>query len=217
MMTAATILAAAVVGGAIGAYAHRLDRAYGEAEAPHGSSFAVWSWLSGAGVLAGATSLLATVLGATPAGALACGTMAGLLAALIVLDLRHLMLPDLLTGAVALLGFARAVGPTGPTVLEGVTGALLAVGLLLGLRAALTRLRGVEALGLGDVKLAAGAGLWCGWTGLPYVLIIACALTLALALATGGSRPLRTREVPLGPGLAVGLGIVAALPPIAGV
>jgi leader peptidase (prepilin peptidase)/N-methyltransferase len=49
-------------------------------------------------------------------------------------------------------------------------------------RAGYRTLRGVEGMGLGDVKLAAVAGVWLDWAFLPIVVEIAALSALAAAL-----------------------------------
>jgi leader peptidase (prepilin peptidase)/N-methyltransferase len=114
------------------------------------------------------------------------GLKAGLLACslivLIVTDLRERLLPDRVTfpgmavgvlfalwipvgdGSAALLG--RWLGVALPTVAlslgDALLGAALGAGILFGLGELWYRLRGVEAMGLGDVKMMAMVGLFLG-------------------------------------------------------
>jgi len=45
------------------------------------------------------------------------------------------------------------------------------------------RLRGQDGLGRGDAKLLAAGGAWCGWSGLPLIVLISSALALIAAVA----------------------------------
>ncbi len=64
------------------------------------------------------------------------------------------------------------------------------------------QLRGRDGLGLGDAKLLAAAGAWLGVESLPWLLLIAALLGLAMALVRAG--PLRAETaVPFGPPLAL--------------
>lgn len=45
-----------------------------------------------------------------------------------------------------------------------------------------------DGIGAGDVKFLAALGAWCGWPALPWVAIMASALTLAAALTPGRSQ-----------------------------
>ena len=49
-------------------------------------------------------------------------------------------------------------------------------------RAGYRRLRGIEGMGLGDVKLAAVAGVWLDWVDLPIAVNIAALSALAATL-----------------------------------
>ena len=51
-------------------------------------------------------------------------------------------------------------------------------------RAGYRRLRGIEGMGLGDVKLAAVAGVWLDWADLPIAVDIAALSALAVALVS---------------------------------
>jgi len=69
---------------------------------------------------------------------------------------------------------------------EAVLNALLRAGLMFGaffaFRAGYARVRGIEGMGPGDVKLAAVAGVWLNWTDLPIAVDIAALSALASAL-----------------------------------
>jgi leader peptidase (prepilin peptidase)/N-methyltransferase len=140
---------------------------------------------------------------------LAVGLLGAVLACLAVVDLRHQLLPDWLTLPLLPLGlsvdWASGPGPW-PTPLDGALGALLGGGLIAAVRAVHRRLRGIEGIGLGDVKLMAVAGAWAGWQGIGSVLLIAALGTLAgaalLRLVRDGTG--LGARIPFGPGLAAG-------------
>ena len=56
-------------------------------------------------------------------------------------------------------------------------------GVMYGLRAAFLAWRGISALGLGDVKFVALAGLYIGFTGLPPLLVLAGLMGIVFGLA----------------------------------
>lgn len=126
------------------------------------------------------------------------------LAPLAVIDLRTGLLPDPLTFGLicAALAQAAAEGAPAPAALGAAAGfvSLWAFGVLW------RRLRGVEALGLGDAKLFAGIGAALGWVALPETALLAAVIGLAgggLALAARGFRPRGGDEIPFGPALAL--------------
>lgn len=125
-----------------------------------------------------------------------------LLLTLAILDWRHFWLPDALTLPLAFLGLT--VGPwlTPAAFADRVIGAAAGYGALLFLSLVYRRLRGRDGLGLGDAKLLAALGAWFGWQALPFILLSAASMGLAIALATGRATSAKAR-LPLGTFLAV--------------
>ena len=144
---------------------------------------------------------------------LAVGLLGAVLLTLAIIDLRHGILPDTLLLTLALLGFGLAwqTPHAGVNLPAALTGAALGGGIFWAVRTLYHWFRGVEGLGFGDVKLTAVGGLWLGWEGLPFMVLIATLSTLAwLGLrAVAGRRTARHDPIPLGPGLAVALYLTA--------
>jgi leader peptidase (prepilin peptidase)/N-methyltransferase len=126
-----------------------------------------------------------------------------------VVDLRTGYLPDpLQVGlAVAGLGIAIAGSPIGISWGLALAGAALNGAVFWALRWLVSRLKGREAMGFGDVKLVAVGGLWLGPLALPYIMAAGGFLTLAgvAALSLIRRKALWRGEMPLGPGLAAGI------------
>lgn len=131
------------------------------------------------------------------------------LAWLSVVDLRTGYLPDPLqaTLAVAGLGIAIAGSPIGVGWGAALAGAALNGSVFWCLRWLVSRLKGREAMGFGDVKLVAVGGLWLGPVALPYIMAAGGLLTLlGVGLLSLAKRKAMWRgEMPLGPGLAAGI------------
>jgi len=136
---------------------------------------------------------------------------------LAVVDLRTGYLPDLLQIVLAVsgLGVVLVGSPIGITWPAALAGAVVNGGVFWVLRWIVSRVKGREAMGFGDVKLVAAGGLWLGPWALPYIMAAGGILTLIGAgLASAVTKkPLWRGEMPLGPGLAAGiLGVfIAAL------
>ncbi len=134
------------------------------------------------------------------------------LLALALIDLEHMLLPDVLTLPLVVLGLGATALLVPDAVTEHAAGAALGwAGLrLVGL--AHRRLRGHEGLGGGDAKLMAVAGAWVGAAALPWVLFLGSVLGLALlappALLRQGRGSWRTVRVPFGPALALGIWVM---------
>lgn len=125
------------------------------------------------------------------------------LLALAWIDAEHLILPDVLTLPLLVLGLA-VTWRLDPAALT--SHAVAAIAGYLGFRAIALiyrALRGQDGLGEGDAKLLAAAGAWVGLTVLPRLIVAAGLLGIGIALATrrGGAR--RAGAVPFGPALAL--------------
>lgn len=146
-----------------------------------------------------ALALLALWLGFGPSAAFA---IAGLLAlALVVLfftDLDHQLLPDAVTLTGTAAGFGLAwfnpfLGQPGwGRLWAALAGAALGSGLLWGIGAVYGRIRGVEAMGMGDVKMMAMVGAFTGPTGVLFTIFAASAVGAVVGLLM---IPLRGRSL----------------------
>lgn len=122
-----------------------------------------------------------------------------------VIDLEHHLLPDWLTlpGIAAGLACSLAGGLASPR--DAIAGAALAAGFLYAVILLYRAIRGVEGMGLGDVKLLGMIGAFLGWQG---ALLTLCLGSCAGALVGGGlmlaGKARRDTELPFGTFLALG-------------
>lgn len=120
--------------------------------------------------------------------------LSALLVALLVTDLETFRLPNPLTygGVVAGLVFS-VFTPLG--LVEGVIGAVVGAGVLLLIRAAWMLTRGVDAMGLGDVKMLAMIGAFLGWPHVWLVLLLSSVVgaVVGLVLTVTGRGTLQTK------------------------
>lgn len=147
---------------------------------------------------------------------LGCGLAASLLA-LSWIDVRRFILPDGLTLPLVAAGLAGCWWTTPAALPAHAAGA--AAGYL-SFRLVATvyrRLRHRDGLGQGDAKLAAAAGAWVAWEGLPSVVLLAAGagLVVVLALALAQRRLDARMPIPFGPCLALGLWVTWLFGPIA--
>ena len=130
-----------------------------------------------------------------------------LTSALIVLfgtDLDTQRLPNVITLPAIVVGIVFSFW-TPPGFVESVLGAALGAGILLAVRWIWRRLRGVDAMGLGDVKMLAAIGAFLGWRQVWVVLFLASlsGALIGVALTWRHGRSLQTR-LPFGTFLALG-------------
>ncbi|WP_343550645.1 prepilin peptidase [Pantoea sp.] len=93
---------------------------------------------------------------------------------LVLIDIQHQLLPDILTLSLLWLGLLCHTFSVIPGTLSNAVLGAVAGYLLLWLIATVYRSwKGIAGLGLGDAKLLAALGAWLGWQALPRVLLIA--------------------------------------------
>ncbi len=194
---AGALVAAIPAGWAAG----RVARAYGERPGP-----------PPAAMTAAVVAVFGWAAAATPPGlVLALSLILGwALLTLAVVDGRVFRLPDRLTLPLLGAGLAAAFALPGAPILDRLVGAAAGYAVLAAIGWAFWRLRGEEALGLGDAKLLAAGGAWLGWRPLPSVAIVACLLALAwvaVRAAGRGRASLRARTA-FGPPLCLAIWIV---------
>jgi leader peptidase (prepilin peptidase)/N-methyltransferase len=137
-----------------------------------------------------------------PASPHSLSTMAFVTALLVLslIDLEHYILPDVITLPGIALGLLTSLLPDSPLrPLQAVAAAVGGYLLFAALALAWKRLRGLEALGQGDWKMAAMLGAFLGWNGMLLTVFVASLAGTAIGIAglalRGGS--LRDR-LPLG-------------------
>ena len=138
------------------------------------------------------------------------------LLALAAIDLRHYLLPDVLTLPLIPAGLALAWTIAPGLVPAHAAGAALGFAAFLAIATVYRWLRGRHGLGMGDAKLLAAAGAWLGWAALPSVVVLAAASALALALAQAmaGAKLRLTGKLAFGPHLALAFWLVWLLGPL---
>lgn len=128
-----------------------------------------------------------------------------LLLVVIVTDFRHYLIPDKITIPGMVLGLLYSLYNPTVTPLESAIG-LLGGGITLLLLAWLgEKVFKKEALGGGDIKLAAMLGAWLGWQNLALIFLLGAFLGLIFAiirLLTAADRE-QARLIPFGPFLAL--------------
>ncbi|MGI9381527.1 MAG: prepilin peptidase [Methyloligellaceae bacterium] len=148
-------------------------------------------------VFEGLTAVLSCLLGWT-------------MATIAVSDARQFIIPDELSlpaipvGIVA-AGLTATQSDPDQAVLQHAASAVLTGLAFYCLAWAFRVVRGRDGLGLGDVKLAAAAGAWTGWSGVTLVVLCACLGAICFAIylhLVRGRGVSRTTMIPFGAFLA---------------
>ena len=150
-------------------------------------------------LIAGALLVAASAALITPDRLLVGCALGWTLLILSLIDLAEGILPNRLTYPLLAAGLvASGIGWRDSLMGAAIGAALLALPAL-----AYRRLRGVDGLGWGDVKLAAGAGAWLGWQEIPPMILIAALLGIAAVLLRRWlARVSADETIPFGPALA---------------
>ncbi len=142
-------------------------------------------------------------LAVAPSWAGVAGAALAVLAlAIAIVDRRSFIIPDPLNALAFLVG-TLALGFKSHAS-EAIANALIRAAIMFGVffafRVGYRKLRGREGMGLGDVKLAAVAGVWLNWTDLPIAVDIAALSALASALLgrAAGKEWSLTEKLPFG-------------------
>jgi leader peptidase (prepilin peptidase) / N-methyltransferase len=102
---------------------------------------------------------------------------------LIILDYRHLWLPNLLVLPLAVAGLV--VGPVLTSdiiMMDRVIGLLAGFLSLEAIRLVYKKYRKQDGMGVGDPKLFGALGIWLGWQSLPMTLLVASGIGIAIVL-----------------------------------
>jgi leader peptidase (prepilin peptidase)/N-methyltransferase len=106
---------------------------------------------------------------------------------LFAIDLRHQILPNIITIPGIVVGLALAVFLP-PGWLSSLIGLLAGGGVLFAIAEAYYRMRGIEGLGMGDVKMLAMIGAFLGWQLMLVTLVLASVAGSIVGVALIASR-----------------------------
>ncbi len=130
--------------------------------------------------------------------------------ALVFIDYDHRILPNVITIPGAIIGLLLAFVREPVTPIEALIGAALGAGLLFGVAEVYFRLRKVEGLGMGDVKMMAMVGAFLGWKGVLLTLLVGSFLGSLVGLALMATQG-KTLKTALPFGTFLGLAATATL------
>jgi leader peptidase (prepilin peptidase) / N-methyltransferase len=138
--------------------------------------------------------------------------LCALCAILAWIDIRHGIIPDWLNLSIAALGLITIIlsGDRAATIQALGEGAAIGATFWL-LRRLYFAFRGIQGLGLGDVKFLGAAGIWVGVAGIPMLLLVATITALACvgAMQLSGRTLTAQTSMSFGPFLAAGLLVTA--------
>jgi leader peptidase (prepilin peptidase) / N-methyltransferase len=122
---------------------------------------------------------------------------------LAVTDLRERLLPNAITYPGVVIGLLCSLFLP-PGILSAVVGVLLGAGVPFLIGEAFYRLRGIEGLGMGDVKMLGMVGAFLGWQLALFTLFAASMLGVLIGVPLTVLKRDRYYQIPLGTFLALG-------------
>jgi leader peptidase (prepilin peptidase) / N-methyltransferase len=130
----------------------------------------------------------------------------GSLIAMAFIDLRHKIVPDVISLPGIVVGFALSLVPFTPLQWrDSLIGIVGGGGFLLMVAIFFEKMTGRQGMGMGDVKMLAMIGAWMGWQALPFVIL----LSSVAGSLIGGTFLIASRQgvktkIPFGPFLSLG-------------
>jgi leader peptidase (prepilin peptidase) / N-methyltransferase len=176
---------------------------------PHRHAARVWPWIAGVGAAG-----LAAFHTLSFMNALFAVQFAALALFLARADLDRFELPDignLCLFALGMIWTAATFPDVGESLAQALIRAIAAGAFLLAIRMLYRAARGIEGLGMGDVKLAAAGAVWLSWSQMPIALLVAALAGILVAIlhaACGGRTLTLHLALPLGAFLAPAIWLV---------
>ncbi len=120
------------------------------------------------------------------------------------IDLKHFIIPNVLTYSMMTLGFIKSFDPNldiiFPNYINSLVGGIFGYLIIWCIIFFYKQIRKKEGMGLGDAKLLAVIGFWFGWISIPFVIFLSS--TIALIYVTPNllnkSKKLSS-QIPFGP------------------
>ena len=125
------------------------------------------------------------------------------------IDLKHFIIPNLITFPMMALGFAKSFDPNlnsiFPNYINSLIGGIFGYGIIWLIIFFYKQIRNKEGMGLGDAKLFAVIGFWFGWISLPFIIFLSSAIALISVVPDllKNSKKLSS-EIPFGPHIILG-------------
>ena len=120
------------------------------------------------------------------------------------IDLKHYIIPDVLTFPLMILGFLKSfdpnIDPIFPNYINSLIGGIFGYGIIWLIIIFYKQIRKKEGMGMGDAKLLAVVGFWFGWVSIPFVIFLSSVIALIKVMPDllKNSKKL-TSQIPFGP------------------
>jgi leader peptidase (prepilin peptidase)/N-methyltransferase len=125
------------------------------------------------------------------------------------IDLKHYIIPNILTFPLMILGFVKSFDPNlnslFPNYLNSLIGGMFGYGIIWSIIFFYKQIRNKEGMGLGDAKLLAAIGFWFGWISIPFVIFSSSIVALILVIPSLLNKSRKfSSQIPFGPFIIIG-------------
>ena len=120
------------------------------------------------------------------------------------IDLKHYIIPDVLTFPMMVLGFLKSfdpnLNPIFPNYINSLIGGMVGYGIIWLLIIFYKKIRKKEGMGLGDAKLLAVIGFWFGWISIPFIIFLSSLIALIIVIPDLLKKSKKlSSQIPFGP------------------
>ncbi len=125
------------------------------------------------------------------------------------IDLKHFIIPNILTFPLMIIGFIKSFDPNlndlFPNYINSLIGGVFGYGFIWAIIFFYKILRNKEGMGLGDAKLLAVIGFWFGWISVPFVIFISSIVALIFVIPSLINKSKKfSSQIPFGPFIIIG-------------
>jgi len=125
------------------------------------------------------------------------------------IDLKHFIIPNVLTFSMMALGFVKSfdpnLNPIFPNYINSLIGGIFGYGIIWSIIFFYKQIRKKEGMGLGDAKLLAVIGFWFGWIAIPFVIFLSSAIALISVIPDLLKKTKKmSTQIPFGPYIILG-------------
>ena len=125
------------------------------------------------------------------------------------IDLKHYIIPNVLTFPLMILGFIKSFDPNinsiFPNYINSLIGGIFGYIIIWSIIFFYKQVKNKEGMGLGDAKLLAVIGFWFGWIAIPFVIFSSSIIALISVVPSLLNKTRKfSSQIPFGPYIVIG-------------
>ncbi|MDC3000298.1 prepilin peptidase [Candidatus Pelagibacter sp.] len=125
------------------------------------------------------------------------------------IDLKHYIIPNVLTFSLMLIGFVKSfdpnLNPIFPNFINSLIGGIFGYLIIWSIIYFYKQIRKKEGMGLGDAKLLSAIGFWFGWISIPFVIFLSSIIALLFVIPSLMKKSKKlSSQIPFGPYIIIG-------------